>query len=78
MSKRDPRVDPRPGDITQDRFGIEFRCTDRSFGMVWFVTRLPQGPWCHGARWPLVRWRKFVSRDTVLHVADVDALSEST
>lgn len=75
--KRDPRVDPRPGDITRGKYGIEYQCIQRSSRLawpqfVWYRSRNPGGEWDDGARWHLADWQHTAAGDQVVHVAEVD------
>lgn len=68
MADRDPRVDPRPGDITRGTFGDEFECTFREGSLVCVRMREPGQAWNVSVAMPLYAWQMTAEHDEVVHV----------
>ena len=61
---RDPRVDPKAGDISRNSDGKEFKVVKRDGDTVCYLT---DGEY---EEMEIEDWRKWAANDEVLHVAD--------
>jgi hypothetical protein len=63
---RDPRTDPRPGDVVKvETIGVALVTSYDSNQVVWFVTQHGRAGWM-----PRKDWRKFCKCAEVIHTAE--------
>ena len=63
--QRDPRKDPRPGDVLRDENGMQFVSEQGEAGVAFFRVGWKRPEWT-----TLGSWIAFSATDEVIHVAD--------